>query len=67
MHLTKRDGLRLVTFTEAEFDVIRIGFDLLYDSVPDDSPAACSADAVLVDALMLFAMDDSDLPVEQEF
>jgi hypothetical protein len=63
MYVRKQDGLRTVTITEEEYDIITHAFDLLKKRARYETPELSIelADEILVLALEHMALDDSDL------
>ena len=62
MHITKRDGLRTVTFTEEEFDTLHTAYCLLMatTTLETEQPNTYinNGDSLVTRALELLALDD---------
>lgn len=66
MHVTKRDGMRTVTLTEQEYSVIYDAFGILNKLLERNdevykNTTVFHADMILMEALEVIALDDSDL------
>lgn len=59
MHVAKKNGLRLICFTEDEFSKVMSGFDSLKARrTTAETPVELDAESLLVEALTILATDD---------